>query len=136
MRVVYCFMRVYSMKMVHSVTYLRYLGRSVAIMIHRIFVPIIVVVVSCCKICVAFVIKSYLPSTNSLQKKHPSNYANNNIKHSSSSLSSKLNVVNNNRGIELSNVFYDDTDMAFSAWEWQNGLGIICVDIKVHQLQL
>jgi len=52
---------------------------------------------------------------------------NNNIKHSYSS--SKLDVVNNNRGIELSNVFYDDTDMAFSAWEWQNGLGEICMDI-------
>ena len=87
-----------------------------AVMIHRIFVSIIVVVVSCCKICDAFVVKSYLPSTNSLQKKHKSNRVN----------TSKLNVVNNNRGIELSNVFYDDTDMAFSAWEWQNGLGEIC----------
>ena len=84
-----------------------------AIMIHHIFVTIIVVVVSCCEICDAFVIKSYLPATNSLQKKHPSNaiQVNNCIKHSSPS--SKLHVVNNNRGIELSNVFYDDTDMAF-----------------------
>ena len=90
------------------------------IMIHRIFVSIIVVVVSCCKICDSFVVKSYLPSTNSLQKKHQ----NNNVFRGLNT--SKLNVVNNNRGIELSNVFYDDTDMAFSAWEWQNGLGELC----------
>ena len=98
-----------------------------AIMIHRIFVSIIIVVVSCCKICDAFVVKPYL-QTNSLQKKHSSNRVNNNIKHSYSS--SKLDVVNNNRGIELSNVFYDDTDMAFSAWEWQNGLGEICCIVR------
>jgi len=97
------------------------------IMIHRIFVSIIIAVVSYCKICNAFVIKSYLPY-NSLQKKYPSNaiQVNNCIKHSSPS--SKLNFVNN-RGIELSNVFYDDTDMAFSAWEWQNGLGEIYIGI-------
>jgi len=97
-------------------------------MIHRIFVSIIVVAASCCKICDSFVVKSYLPSNNSLQKKHLSKYrVNNNIKHSYSS--SKLHVVDNNRGIELSNVFYDDTDMAFSAWEWQNGLGELCIVI-------
>ena len=92
-------------------------------MIHRIFVSIVIGVVSCCKICDAFVVKSYLPSTNSLQKKHPNNVFRVNT--------SKLHVVNsnNNRGIELSNVFYDDTDMAFSAWEWQNGLGEILVMI-------
>jgi len=44
---------------------------------------------------------------------------------------SKPYAVNNNRGIELSNVFYDDTDMAFSAWEWQNGLGELCCIVIV-----
>ena len=116
----------------HTVSWLMVDGSLdyVAIMIHRIFVSIIIiVVVSCCKICDAFVVKPYL-QTNSLQKKHSSNRVDNNIcKHSSPS--SKLHVVNNNRGIELSNVFYDDTDMAFSAWEWQNGLGELCVTAYV-----
>jgi len=105
-------------------------------MIPRTFASIVVAAVSCCKICDAFVVnKSYLPSTNSLQKKHPIFRMN----------TSKLHVVNNNRGIELSNVFYDDTDMAFSAWEWQNGLGELCsvlcdglynIMIHLHQLQI
>jgi len=92
-------------------------------MIHRVIVSIIIIVVSCCKICDAFVVKSYLPSTNSLQKKHPNNIFRMNT--------SKPYAVNNNRGIELSNVFYDDTDMAFSAWEWQNGLGELCCIVIV-----
>ena len=108
-------------------------------MIHRVIVSIIFVVSCYIQICDAFFVvnKSYLPATNLLQKKRLSN----NVFRVNTS---KLHVVNNNRGIELSNVFYDDADMAFSAWEWQNGLGelvvycVLCDGLydTLHQLQI
>ena len=74
----------------------------------------IIIMASCCLQCTL----AFVPSPWAFRNLKQTPYSKPSV--------SKLHLIRGGGGgggIELSDVLYDNTDMAFSAWEWTNGLG-------------